>query len=282
MRTSRYHVASDGTRIWYGTAGDGPIMVLCDGFACDGFIWPYIIDHFVEGYTIVRWHYRGHGRSDTPEDLERMTIEEVCRDLIGVLDELGARDVILVGHSMGVQIILQTYAYAPERIRALIPVCGTYKRPLDTFGDSDVLARALPFISQAADYAPETLQFLWEKIVSSPLAFAASFLTELDVTRVRGEDFRPYLEHTAMMDLQVYLAMLGYLAEHSAEDILPTIDVPTLVIASELDSFTPLHRSQTMASLIPDSQLLVLPGGSHAGPIELPDTVIGAMEKFLS
>lgn len=280
MRTSDFLTAADGTAIWYGTTGTGPPLVLCDGFACDGFIWPYVIDHFHEEFTIVRWHYRGHGRSATPEDLHRLTIEDLCADLLAVLDALELDQAILAGHSMGVQVILQAFGLFPERVRALIPVCGTFERPLDTFRDSDLLARALPYMEHAAEIAPQVLQRLWETMLPSRASYVFSHLAELNPRLVHGEDFRPYLEHAGRMDLRVYLGMLHHLAQHSTAELLPTIDIPTLIIAAEHDSFTPLYRSEEMQQRIPGSDLVILPGASHAGPIELPDTVNGAIEKF--
>jgi pimeloyl-ACP methyl ester carboxylesterase len=281
MQSTKYFASHDGTQIWCGTVGEGPAMVLCDGFACDGFIWPYVIDHFCDHFQIVRWHYRGHGRSDTPEDFSRLSIEDLCKDLEAVLDALEIEEAILLGHSMGAQVILQSYESFPERIRALIPVCGTYARPLDTFKNTDLLARALPYLEKMANAAPNVFQGIWNTVVNTQLSYMLAHLTELNAALVNGEDFRPYLEHTAMMNVQVYVTMLHHLAEHSAEHILPTIEVPTLVVASEFDSFTPLDRSQAMHEMIAGSDMIILPGASHAGPIELPDTVIGAIEKFL-
>lgn len=281
MKTSDFVQAPDGTSIWYGTVGEGPTMVLCDGFACDGFIWPYVIDHFCDDYRIVRWHYRGHGRSTTPEDMSRLSIEDLCLDMLSVLDALEIEDAIFMGHSMGVQVLFQAYDMFPERMRALVPICGTYKRPLETFNDSDILARMLPYIDKVTSMAPDVSQRFWEVVLPSQVSFLLAHLTELNHKLVRGEDFRPYLEHTSQMSVQVYVNMLKFLADHSAEEILPTIDIPTLIIASEFDSFTPLHRSHTMHELIPNSKMVVLPGGSHAGPIELPDTVNAAIENFL-
>lgn len=281
MQSSKFFDSRDGTQLWCGTLGEGPAMILCDGFACDGFIWPYVMDHFCENFQMVRWHYRGHGRSATPKDFGRLTIDDLCDDLEAVLDTLQIEDAILLGHSMGSQVILQSYERFPERVRALVPVCGTYMRPLDTFKNTDLLARALPYLEKLASAAPGILQTLWSRGVNTQLSYLLAHLTELNAALVNGEDFRPYLEHTASMDVQVYVTMLHHLAEHSAEHILGTIDIPTLIIASEFDSFTPLSRSRTMHEMIEGSELLVLPGASHAGPIELPDTVNGALEKFL-
>mgnify|MGYP006190842497 FL=1 len=64
--------------------------------------------------------------------------------------------------------------------------------------------------------------------------------------------------------------------------MLPGLTMPALIIAGELDTFTPLHRSEEMAELIEDSELLVVPSGTHIAPLELPQMVNGAIEKFLA
>ncbi|MFP4600873.1 MAG: alpha/beta fold hydrolase [Persicimonas sp.] len=273
--------ASDGTRIWYGTAGSGPALVLCDGLACDGFIWPYVIDEMVDTHTIVRWHYRGHGLSQDPEDLSSLTIEQLADDLGRVLDALDIESAVLAGHSMGVQVILEYYSRAPERVDALIPICGSYKRPLDTLYNTDLFGQALPHLTRLVESAPEAAQSFWTNFIPSKLSYLITTATAVNTRLARGSDFLPYLEHVAQMDIKVFLALLGAAAEHSAEHILEDIDVPTLVIASEKDELTPLFRSEEMAERIPNGELIVLPGGTHVGPIELPNLVVGAIEKFL-
>jgi pimeloyl-ACP methyl ester carboxylesterase len=275
------HIAADGTPIWYGTVGSGPSVVLCDGFACDGFIWPFLIDDLIESYQVVRWHYRGHGQSGEPRDTGRVGVEDLCDDLSGVLDALEIDEAIFMGHSMGVQVILQYYGLDPERVKALVPICGTFKRPLDTFHNHDKLNDLLPYLRKLVTWAPDKVQTFWETVTTSPLSLLAS-RGEINARLVRTSDFAPYLEHVARMNVQTFVTMLSALAEHSTEDILPTIDVPTLIVASENDTFTPLSRSEEMAGMIPDSELLILPGGTHIGPLELPATVNGAIEKFLS
>lgn len=281
MDYSGYLTAEDGTQIWYGTVGDGPPLVLCDGLACDGFIWPYIIDHFVKDFTIIRWHYRGHGASDVPADLRQVSLDQFCTDLDTLLDLLDFDEVILAGHSMGVQIILNFAGTRPERARGLIPICGSYKRPLDTFHGSDLLMRALPMLTRILDTAPQAIQAAWQALL--PRQFWYRFAVqsaEVNGRLLRQKDFIPYLEHAAEMDLTFFLRLLASLAEHDAEELLPTLQIPTLIIAGEKDTFTPLYRSQEMHDLIPDSELVVVPGGTHVAPLELPDLITAAMDRF--
>jgi pimeloyl-ACP methyl ester carboxylesterase len=282
MDHSAYHIAADGTRLWYGTVGHGPALVLCDGLACDGFIWPYVIDHFFEHFTIVRWHYRGHGGSDDPKIPTNVGVEVFCQDLRGILDELGIEQAVFMGHSMGVQVILEYYRQYADQVQALIPLCGSYKHPLDTFHNNDLLRRALPYLNGAIDLAPETLQVLWKTLLPRKLWYAIAVRSaEVNGTLLRQHDFLPYLEHVATMDLKVFLRVIGALANHSTEDLLPEVDVPTLIIAGEDDTFTPLFRSEEMAEAIDDAELVIVPGGSHVAPLEVPDLVNGAVEKFL-
>lgn len=282
MDQSAFLTASDGTRIWYGTLGKGPALVLCDGLACDGFIWPYIIDHFVEEFTIVRWHYRGHGSSDVPTDLDTVTMEQFCRDIDQLLDTLGIDEAIFAGHSMGVQVILNYAGYRPERVRALIPMCGSYKHLLDTFHGTDLLRRALPLLDKGLQAAPEAIQAVWKTLLPRQIWYQIAVqAAEVNGRLLRQKDFTPYLEHAADMDLSFFLRLLNTLAEDDTELILKELTIPTLVIAGEKDTFTPMYRSTEMAELVEDSEFVIVPGGTHVAPLELPDLVIAAMEKFL-
>lgn len=289
MKYSSFVEAADGTQIWYGATWDvehevlpeGEVpLVLCDGFACDGFIWPYLIDHFYDHYYIVRWHYRGHGESENPVDPKAVTIDDVGEDLTRVLDILDLKKVHLLGHSMGVQVILSFAHMYPERVSTLIPICGTYKRPLETLKDNDTANKLFPYLDKIVTAAPKQMQFILSTVAPSKLAQLIS-RTEINAKLARQSDFFPYLLHISEMDIVVYFAMLKELAEHDAEPLLSEIKMPTLIITGENDTFTPTYRSIEMHEMIPDSELLIVPNATHIAPLELPDLVNARIEKFL-
>jgi pimeloyl-ACP methyl ester carboxylesterase len=76
--------------------------------------------------------------------------------------------------------------------------------------------------------------------------------------------------------------MVDLMADHDLTDFLPHIEVPTLIIAGEKDLVTPLHRSRKMAALIPRSELIILPEGSHAAIVEHPETINRRVDRFLA
>ena len=75
--------------------------------------------------------------------------------------------------------------------------------------------------------------------------------------------------------------MLAAAGRHTAREVLPLVDVPTLIVAGTRDGFTPLSLSEEMHSLIPHSEFLVVEGGSHAAPIEKPGLVTGKVAAFI-
>ncbi|HET9953722.1 MAG TPA: alpha/beta hydrolase [Polyangiaceae bacterium] len=92
---------------------------------------------------------------------------------------------------------------------------------------------------------------------------------------------RPYFEHAAHVDFEMFLHMLREAGEHSAEDLLPRITVPTLVLTGDKDSFTPAAVSEGMARAIPNSELHVVPSGTHILPLEQREEVARQIAAFL-
>ncbi len=283
--TEGFCQASDGTSIYYTIAGPdrptAPDLVLCDGIGCDGFVWKYVVPAFADRHRVIRWHYRGHGRSATPRDLDRMAIEDLVGDLGAVLDAAGSERAILAGHSVGVQVVLEAHRRMPGRVAALVLVCGSYGRPLDTFHGTAALKEGLPYINRILEGFPGAVVGLWRALLPSRMAWLLAFLAgEVNRSLIRWEDMQPYFDHLGKMDPEVFVRLLSHAAAHSTRDHLGHVDVPTLVVGAELDTFTPMWLSEEMADLIPDAELLVIPKGSHAAPIEQPELLNLRLEKF--
>jgi pimeloyl-ACP methyl ester carboxylesterase len=256
-------------------------LVLSDGIGCDGYVWKYLERALREGRRIVHWHYRGHGRTPEPRDRQRVSMADLADDLASVMDAADVEQAVLVGHSMGVQVCLETYRRYRDRVGGLVLMCGAYGHPLRTFRGRRTLEAALPWIAFGVNRAPHLIQAVWRNLVPTRLAFALAARTEINAELIRLEDFMPYLEHIAGVDLPLFLDMLAHAGRHSARDVLPTIAVPTLIVAGERDHMTPRDLSEEMHELIPRSRLLIVEGGSHTAPIERPQLVNEAVARFL-
>ncbi|WP_141323889.1 alpha/beta fold hydrolase [Myxococcus sp. AB025B] len=272
----------DGADLYYQVTGDGePGVVLCDGLGCDGFAWKYLAPYLSRRHRVLRWHYRGHGRSGIPEDRERIGMLYTCDDLQRVMDAAGMEKAVLFGHSMGVQVALEFHRRYASRVAGLVLICGSYGNPLDTFHDSNVLKKLFPSLRRVVERFPEQSARLIHAALRTELAVQLAISLEMNRERIARNDLAPYFEHLARMDPVVFVRTLDSLSEHSAWDHLLHVDVPSLVVAGGRDKFTPGWLSRKMASRIPEAELVLIPDGTHTAPLEAPGLVEVRVERFL-
>lgn len=273
MAIEQYIPSYDGTKLFTEAYGDPskPALVLCDGLGCDGFIWQHFLPAFVDDFYIVHFQYRGHGLSAPPAIKSAMQVSDLRADLLTVMDHYKLDQATLLGHSMGVQVILDFGVHHPERATALVPMCGSYGHPLDTFHNTDIAGKVLPYLKRAVGFSPRVAQELWSGILTTEIAYQIAVNTEVNGKILRREEFGPYFDRLSAMDIEVFLGAVTGLGSHSVEMFLPDLQVPTLVVAGQHDTFTPAWLSERMNELLPNSELLMIPGGSHVAPIEQPE-----------
>jgi pimeloyl-ACP methyl ester carboxylesterase len=112
------------------------------------------------------------------------------------------------------------------------------------------------------------------------MAWRLATATEINGQLIARDDFLPYLQHLARMDPLVFLAFLQAASDHSARTWLRSLAMPTLVFAGDRDHFTPKHLQEQMSLLVPDAEYCLMPGGSHAAPLELPELLELRLEAF--
>ncbi|MCG3174169.1 MAG: Tropinesterase [Myxococcota bacterium] len=272
----------DGVRLRYSVQGHGePALVLCDGLACDGFAWKYLKPELSPHHRIIHPHYRGHGLSGMPEDHSHFNIPDFARDILSVMDAAKLRKSVLIGHSMGVQVCLEFHRLYPDRVLGLILCCGPFETPLHTFQGTHLAELAFPFVKRVGLRFHKPLAALARQVFPTSLAYHATLMSEANPNLVKREDIMPYFDHLARMDPRAFFRSLEGAQKHSARDHLPEVDAPTLIIAAEQDKFTPLALSEEMHQSIRNSEMLILPGGSHVAPVEFPELMNLRITEFL-
>lgn len=283
-------LAEDGTRLFVRTKRAGHDagachVVFCDGILCDGFIWKYLWDDLAPRFPLAHWHYRGHGRSASPEDEGRIDIAAHASDLMAVRAHLGGPPVVLVGHSMGTQVCLEAYHRYPDKVRGLVLVCGSYGKVTQSFRGMPLLDLILPKLMDIVDKQPEIARAIWTRIPPEVALKLALKSRDVDPDKVHAEDMLPYLHHMTHVDFPMFLRMLRAAGDHSAEGYLGDVKVPVLVVAGEKDTFTPASLSEHMGQAMPYAELLMVSGGTHVAPIEQPalirDRIVSFLERVL-
>jgi pimeloyl-ACP methyl ester carboxylesterase len=280
-----YAVApSDGSPLFYeswGERGEAAPVLLCDGIGCDGYVWRHLRQDLAHR-TCIHPHYRGHGRTAPPRDAARITMQDLADDVACVLDDALVDRAVLIGHSMGVQVALETYRRHRDRVAGLVLVCGAPSHPLRTFRGSAALEDWLPMIQKWIQRAPGVINRVTRAVLPTRLAYEVASRLEIRRELIEPSDFMPYLEGMARIDARLFVAMLSAAGAHSAEDLLPHVAVPTLVVAGGRDGFTPPDRSRAIAAAVPDAELLEIPNASHTAPIEHPHLVNFTIRDFLA
>jgi pimeloyl-ACP methyl ester carboxylesterase len=258
----------------------GTPLVLSNGAACTIQYWPLLVDYFAGRVPIVLWDYRGHGRSGRAPH-ETYDIPCFGRDLTAVLDAAGIERAVLIGHSMGVQVILEAYRRAAERVAGLVPMFGS-------FGEISTAFSTLPLVPALADGALALLERHAERVwpLLRPAVGAApgvlfARLVGSNLALCPPEYLRALMRHVATLEPGLIVRVFRAVLRYNAADLLPTIDVPTLVFAGAADRMTPASLAERMARAIPGADLALVDHGSHLAMLENPGFVHCRLELFL-
>lgn len=283
---SGYVTTDDNVRLHWKCLGSGIPMICSNGVGVSTFFWKYIAEYFQDRCAVLLWDYRGHGASDRDLDPHTtdMSVPRHAKDLCTVLaaafpDYDGP--VLLAGHSMGCQVSLEAYRTLQKRVKGMFLLLGSAGKTLSTFGNFQHSPLVFRAIRRLAFKIGPKVNRITHPLLLSPIAWPFTLKFSLvDPLYTTYEDFHPYLEHLATIDMLLFMQNILQLDAHDAWDLLPNVHCPTLVFAAEKDTFTPISCAQKMTNLLPFGELIVLADGSHAALIEQPEIINYTMNRF--
>ena len=271
----------DKTPIFYCVEGEGEPLVFCYGIACSTLHWTYQIDYFRKNYKCIWFDYRGHRHTPLPENNANMSVEACAKDLQAVLDFLDVKEATLLGHSMGVSVVLEFARLFPSRAKQLVLANGTAKRPLDTLLGGNFLSPAFQILSRYEKENPNLIQSLWK--LQEKTSLVGNFLGAVGFNRAltSPEDIRTYARQIAELPPSVLTTMMDDYQSFDATPWLHDLKQKTLVLSGEEDRVTPPETQDLIAQLMPNADLVRIQSGSHCSPLDLPDYVSLLIERFL-
>ena len=233
---------------------------------------------------MVFYDQRGHGQSASAAT-ETYTVPQLGLDLEAVLAVMvPVGPVVLVGHSMGGMTVLSHARQFPQRYprrvvgAALISSAaeGLSRSPL---GET-LQNPALEAVRFAARYAPGAVHRARGAIQSliRPIIRDASFggadvsprLVEFSQAMIHGTDVATLVEFLHALEVHDETAALPVLAR-----------IPTLIACGGRDLLTPAKYSEEMAAVLPDSELVIVPGAGHLVQLEAPDVINDALLRLV-
>lgn len=276
-----YFKSFDGTKLFYSIEGKGKPLIFCYGLICSSLHWTYQIDYFRNHYQATWFDYRGHQNSDVPKNLNSLTIENIARDLAVLLDELNIKEAVLLGHSMGVNVVLEFYHQQPKRVAGLVLANGTPSRPLETLFHTNAFQVAFRIMKKAHEVSPALFTSLWRLQKSNPVVRTLAALGGFNPHLTPQEDINLYIDQVTQTDPAILLHLIENYDRYDATKWLHTITVPTLILGGRQDSITPVPQQELLHQLIPNSRLSLIRHGSHCPQMDLPEQVNQQIEIFL-
>lgn len=112
-------VSVDGVPIRYDERGDGaPVLVFVHGWSCDRHYWREQLEPLAARHRVVALDLAGHGESGTGRS--DWTMHAFGEDVAAVVEQLRVEEVVLIGHSMGGDVIVDAASLLGDRVRGLV------------------------------------------------------------------------------------------------------------------------------------------------------------------
>lgn len=238
-----------------------PAILFSNSLGCDVHMWDAQVAALQDRFRIIRYDTRGHGRSGlspAPVTLERLAV-----DVLAVMDHLGIRRAHVCGLSLGGATALWLAAHRADR-----------------------LDRAIFSNTAAKIGTPE----IWNARIESVRTGGMAAVRDAAVERFLSAPFRARRPDVARQISEMiqatrpdgYIACCEALRDADLRSVIPTITLPSLIIASELDVSTPPSLSEELHSAIGGSTLVVMPQTAHLSSVEAADAFSRRLLEFLS
>jgi len=146
----------DGVPIYYEVQGSStPAIVFVHGWCCDRTYWDAQVAYFARTNMVVTIDLAGHGKSGVKREIWSMGA--FGEDVRAVLEELGLKQIVLVGHSMGGPVILEAALRLKGRVAGLVAVDTLNQGYYLSLTKEQIEGFAAPFL---ADFAAATDSFV--------------------------------------------------------------------------------------------------------------------------
>jgi non-heme chloroperoxidase len=271
----------DGVNLRYTQSGpaSGPNILLIAGWAQTAAQWWKQIDHFSQNYRVTAYDHRGHGESDKPSHGYR--ISRLAADLNDMISELDLKDFTILSHSMGVSVTLCYWDLFPEsrkRISKLVLIDQAPCMTADPLWSADYATSISATLS-----ATQVFDIASGFRGTDPRAARSSFLRRLFTPTISDKDFGWNLEQNFKMSAENAATLLIDHASNDWRDVLPLINIPTLVLGAKITLFISDGIKWT-ASQIPGAKLRIFENeeaGSHFMFFENPKLFNKVVDSFL-
>jgi pimeloyl-ACP methyl ester carboxylesterase len=245
------------------------VLAFIHAFPMNASMWEAQLAAAPAGWRLLAPDLRGLGQSEPGQmvDSHAPSLEDYAGDVLALLDHLAVERAVVAGLSMGGYTAFALLRLAPDRVGGL--VLANTKAEADS--------------APARNARREMLDLLDRRGVA---AVVEQMIPRLLGTTTRTR--RPEIERRARAIAEangpvgMREAILRLMNRSDATGLLPAIQCPTLVIASEEDAVTPAEGARAMQRAIPGAEFTMIDRAGHLSSFEQPGDFNQALHRFLA
>ena len=254
-------IKTNGTQIHVTQRGSGELaLVFLHYYGGSSRTWDGVASELSDRYRIVATDHRGWGNSDAPADGYR--IADLAADAEGVIEALGLRRYVLVGHSMGGKVAQLIASRRPSGLEGLVLVAPSPPSPM-------LLSDEQRATLNGAYQSRESVEFVIDHV-----------LTAKPLEGARREQV---IEDSLRGAPQAKAAWPNVAMREDITAAVASIDAPTIVVCGEHDQVDRIATLQAeLLPRIPHAAMHILPGTGHLSPLEAPAEVARIIARFVA
>jgi DNA-binding winged helix-turn-helix (wHTH) protein/pimeloyl-ACP methyl ester carboxylesterase len=247
--------ASDGVRIAYAVAGQGPPLVKAANwlnhleYDWQSPIWSHLLHALAGNHRLIRYDERGNGLSDW--DVKDISFDTFVRDLESVVDAVGLDRFALFGISQGCAVSIAYAVRHPERLTHLVLYGGFARgrRKRDNTGEVEQADALFTLMRHGwGQENPAFRQIFTTRFIPGGTAEQMQWLNDLQRITTSPENAVRIVQATSNLDVT---------------SLLPHVRVPTLVLHCRNDAAQPFEEGRRIAAGIPGARFVALEGQNH-------------------
>lgn len=265
-------ITANGVQLHYIAAGEGPDVILLHGFLGNLAVWHlYMMPILRREFKVLTYDLRGHGYSEmTPTGY---TPKVMAEDLLGLMDALGIQKATLMGHSYGADICLYFALKYPERVDKILALEPGLAALVEDRKDPEWIGWKawVQKLEECGITIPEDKKADALHLLELSLGTPKFYGPARGLPRNR-EPLLKLLRNTTLIDDYETVDELTM-------DALEKIYTPVELVYGDKSHFLPSW--EPIKNRLPNCQSVLLPGGEHFGPLELPELLTETTLKFL-
>jgi len=278
------YIETNGIKLHVMESGpaDGPMILFLHGFPEFWYAWRKQIGYFAQkGYLVVAPDQRGYNLSDKPEGVAAYKIDELAKDIIGLIDAYGREQVFLVGHDWGASVSWWVALKYPERIKKLVILNVPHPKVMakHVFTDTEQMKKSWYIfyfqIPGAVEHLASSQNYEWVIQLITTSANPGAFTSQ------ELEEYRKAFSQPGAFSAMVnwYRAMV-----QTKQEPLKSFDVtmPMILMWGEDDVAMLTQLADESMPFCKQGRLIKMPGVSHWIQHEQAEKVNALIEELIT